>query len=146
MSVLQSLKLVSAKKSPQTPIAIKRNKLANKLQEQIELINAQREGRTYAAKRTQWTNDTETGARIALEVDKRVREWYWTADTGKINAVIKYGAATLALGKGGKNAIEAADLGDLLSAFSTVKQAVISGELDDAITEASVRTRKGFGK
>lgn len=146
MSALQSLKLIAAKKSVQTPSAIKRHKLATKLQEQIELIQAQQEGRAYLATRIQWTNDAETGARVAVEVSKRVREWFWSADGGKFNAVIKYGASTLSLGKGGKNAIEVADFNELVAAFSAVKSAVLAGELDDAIADASVRTRKGFGK
>lgn len=146
MSALQSLKLIASKRAVQSPIALKRNKLATKLQEQLDLIAARQEGRTYVAKRTQWTNDTDTGARVAIEVNKRVREWFWSADTGKVNAVIKYGANTLPLGKGGKNAVEVADLNELFSAFDTVKTAVLAGELDDAISEVSVRARKGFGK
>ena len=145
MSALQSLKLIAAKRAIQSPIALKRSKLATKLQEQLDLIAAQQEGRTYVAKRLQWTND-DTGARVAVEVSKRVREWFWSTDSGKLNAVIKYGANTLALGKGGKNAIEVGDLNELATAFSAVKSAVLAGELDEALAEVSVRTRKGFGK
>ena len=146
MSALQSLKLVTAKRATQSPTAVKRHKLAAKLQEQLDLIEARQEGRAYAATRLQWTTDADTGARVAVEVNKRVREWFWTAEGGKLNAVIKYGAATLALGKAGKNAIEVANMAELASAFSTVKSAVLAGELDEAIADASVRTRKGFGK
>jgi hypothetical protein len=146
MSALQSLKLVAARKSAQSPTAIKRQKLASKLQEQMDLIAAQQEGRSYVAKRMQWTNDADTGARVAVEVNKRVREWFWAADGGKLNAVIKYGASTLALGKGGKNAIEVGNMAELADAFSAVKSAVLAGELDEAIADASVRTRKAFGK
>ena len=145
MSALQSLKLIAAKRAIQSPIALKRSKLATKLQEQLDLIAAQQEGRAYVAKRLQWTND-DTGARVAVEVSKRVREWFWSTDSGKLNAVIKYGANTLALGKGGKNAIEVGDLNELATAFSAVKSAVLAGELDEALAEVSVRTRKGFGK
>ena len=146
MSTLQSLKLVAAKRTAVSPIAVKRNKLANKLQEQIELITARQEGRSYSPKRTQWISDTDTGTRVAVEVNKRVREWYWTNEQGKVNAIVKYGANVLALGKGGKNAIEVTNLAELAGAYDTIKQAVVAGELDEAIAEASVRARKGFGK
>lgn len=146
MSALQSLKLIAAKRATQSPVSVKRSKLATKLQEQLDLIEARQEGRTYVAKRTQWTNDADTGARVAVEVSKRVREWFWSTDGGKLIAVVKYGANTLALGKGGKNAIEVGDLNELASAFSAIKSAVLAGELDEAIAEVSVRTRKGFGK
>lgn len=146
MSALNTLKLVAARKQPQTPTAAKRAKLIAKLHEQIELIKAQQQGETYTATRTKWSTDQISGTRTACQVHKSVRQWHWTADNGKINAVIKYGATSLALGKGGKNAIEVANTAELTAAYDSVKQAVLGGELDDAIAEASQRTRKGFGK
>ena len=146
MSALNTLKLVTAKKPVQTPIAVKRTKLLTKLQDQIDLMTAQQQGKNHHVVRTQWVTDTDSGARVAVEVHKRVREWFWQNSTGRLTAVIKYGAATLALGKGGKNAFEVTDVAELIAAFNAIKSAVIAGELDDAIAEASVRTRKGFGK
>ena len=146
MSALNTLKLVTAKKPEQTPTAAKRNKLLTKLQDQIDLMTAQQQGRAHHVVRTQWVTDTDSGARVAVEIHKRVREWFWQNSTGRLTAVIKYGAATLTLGKGGKNAFEVSDLAELIAAFNAVKSAVIAGELDDAIADASVRTRKGFGK
>lgn len=146
MSALNTLKLVTAKKPVHTPIAVKRNKLLTKLQDQIDLMTAQQQGQTHHVVRTQWVTDTDSGARVAVEVHKRVREWFWQNSTGRLTAVIKYGAATLTLGKGGKNAFEVSDVTELIAAFNSVKAAVVAGELDDAIAEASVRTRKAFGK
>ncbi len=146
MSLLNTLKLVTAKKPVQTPIAVKRTKLLTKLQDQIDLMSAQQQGKNHHVVRTQWVTDTDSGARVAVEVHKRVREWFWNNSTGRLTAVIKYGAATLALGKGGKNAFEVTDVTELIAAFNSVKAAVIAGELDDAIADASVRTRKAFGK
>lgn len=85
MSTLQNLKLVTAKKMPVNAVTAKRNKLANKLQEQIELIAAKQAGQRYTRTRVQWISDDETGTRTAVEVPKRVREWFWTANTGKVN-------------------------------------------------------------
>ena len=146
MSLLNTLKLVTAKKPVQTPIAVKRTKLLTKLQDQIDLMTAQQQGKNHHVVRTQWVTDSDSGARVAVEVHKRVREWFWQNSTGRLTAVIKYGAATLALGKGGKNAFEVSDVAELIAAFNAIKSAVIAGELDDAIADASVRTRKGFGK
>ena len=146
MSLLNTLKLVTAKKPVQTPVAVKRNKLIAKLEDQIDLMTAQQQGRAHHVVRTQWVTDTDSGSRVAVEVHKRVREWFWQNSTGRLTAVIKYGAATLTLGKGGKNAFEVSDVTELIAAFNAVKAAVIAGELDDAIAEASVRTRKAFGK
>ena len=146
MSGLQGLKLVTAKRTSHTPTTLRRQKLANKLQEQLDLVVARQEGRIHTATRTQWQEDAETGQRVPVQVPKRLREWFWNTDTGKINASVRYGTNTLSLARGGKNAIEVADLEELHAAFTAIKQAVLAGELDDAIAEASIKTRKGFGK
>jgi hypothetical protein len=90
--------------------------------------------------------DRVTGERTVITTVKRVREWYWRTGDGKVNLVIKYGAKTLALGKGGKNAIELANENEVLDALRLIKNAVGLGELDDAIAEASTATRTAFKK
>lgn len=145
MSVLANLKLVSAKPiRASSPAVIKRQKLCAKLQEQIDACVAGLAGETYTAKRTKLVVDTATGERTAVSVGKRVREWYWRADTGKLMLAVKYGARTLTLGKGGKNAIELATQADVVDALKLIKNAVIAGELDEAIAEVATATRTGF--
>ncbi|MEI6790840.1 MAG: DUF6641 family protein, partial [Myxococcaceae bacterium] len=90
--------------------------------------------------------DATTGLRSAVEVNKRVREWFWVSDTGRLNVAVKYGASTLTLAKGGKNAIEVTNGAELINTLKVLMAATANGELDDAIAEASVRTRKAFGK
>jgi hypothetical protein len=51
----------------------------------------------------------------------------------------------LELGKG-KNAIELSTGEELISTLVLLKDAVIAGELDDAIANASDKLRAGFGK
>lgn len=77
---------------------------------------------------------------------KRVKEWFWIGDNGKINLAVKYGAKTLPLNKKGANAIELSSGDELISALKNLKVAVLNGELDDAINEVSTATREGFGK
>ena len=90
--------------------------------------------------------DAETGLRTTVEKQTKVREWFWRAENGKFNLVIKYGAKTLMLGKGGKNAIEVANEAELLHTLKVLKAAVADGELDELIAEAASATRKAFGK
>jgi len=59
---------------------------------------------------------------------------------------IKYGAKTLVLAKGGKNAIELANFAEVVATLQLVKTAVEQGELDDPIAEVSAATRKAFAK
>jgi len=147
MSALANLKFVAARKSRATTPAVQRRmKLCAKLQEQLELCTAQQTGDVYTAKRLRTVVDAATGAKTVVEVHKRVREWYWTAETGKINLAVKYGASTLTLAKGGKNAVELNSTAELINTLKVLMAAAANGELDDAIAEASLRTRKAFGK
>jgi hypothetical protein len=145
MSVFAKLKLVASKRERNlSPILVRRNKLAAKIEEQLQLATAQKEGRLYAPKRIK-TVTNELGERVAVETTKRVKEWFWTTPANKINLSVRYGSKTLELSKG-KNAIELTSGDELLATLSMLKEAVIAGELDDAITNASDTLRAGFNK
>jgi hypothetical protein len=145
MSVIAKLKLVASKRERNlSPIVVRRNKLAAKIEEQLMLATAQKEGRLYAPKRIKNVTNSE-GERVAVETTKRVKEWYWTTPANKINLCVRYGSKTLELSKG-KNAIELSTGDELLATLSILKEAVIAGELDDAINTASDKLRAGFGK
>ena len=145
MTFIAKLKLVASKRERNlSPILVRRNKLAAKIEEQLQLATAQKEGRLYDPKRIK-TVTNELGERVAVETTKRVKEWYWTTPANKINLCVRYGSKTLELSKG-KNAIELSSGEELLSTLSMLKEAVIAGELDDAITNASDNLRAGFNK
>ena len=145
MSVIAKLKLVASKRERNlSPIIVRRNKLAAKIEEQLQLATAQKEGRLYAPKQIKNVTNAE-GERVAVETTKRVKEWYWTTPANKINLSVRYGSKTLELSKG-KNAIELSSGEDLLSTLSMLKDAIIAGELEDAITNASDNLRAGFSK
>ena len=144
---LSSLKLVTAKKQlSASPIVHRRNKLVAKLHEQIELCEAKRSGQQFAPKRLKTYINKQTGERMTVETVKRVKEWFWISDNGKINLSVRYGAKTLPLNKKGANAVECTDGEDLINTLKSIKLAVMDGELDDAITEVSSATRRAFGK
>ncbi len=145
MSFIAKLKLVTSKRERNlSPIVVRRNKLAAKIEEQLQLANAQKEGRLYAPKRIK-TVINDSGERVAVETTKRVKEWFWTTPANKINLSVRYGSKTLELAKG-KNAIELSTGDELLATLSMLKDAVIAGELDEAITNASDKLRAGFNK
>ncbi len=146
MSTLASLKLVASKKTRTlSPVVQRRNKLAAKLHEQIELCTARRAGEIYAPKRLRTVTDKHTGERKTVEAVKRVKEWYWTNDAGKLNLAVRYGSKTLDLAKG-KNAVELAGMDELIDVLGKLKEAVLAGELDTQIDAASGALRAGFLK
>ena len=147
MSTLNSLKLVVSKKHQSVaPIVQRRQKLANRLHEQIELCEAKKTGNTFAPKKLKTYTNKQTGEKMTVETIKRVREWFWIGDTGKINLAIKYGAKTLPLNKKGANAIELTNSDELIATLKSIKVAVLNGELDEAIGDMSLATRQAFGK
>lgn len=148
MSTLSNLKLVVGKRHlTASPVVHRRNKLVAKLHEQLELCEAKKAGDTYAPKHLKTYTNKQTGERMTVEAVKRVKEWFWISDSGKINLAIKYGAKTLVLNKKSKaNCIELASGEELISTLKALKTDVLDGALDEAIEEVSTATREGFGK
>lgn len=146
MSALSNLKLSTAKRPQSMPVVlIRRNKLIKKLYEQIQLAEAQQAGDTYMAKRLKNVRDTETGLTKTVEVNKRVRAWWWTGDNGKLCLNVKYGSNTIELSKG-KFAIELAGTAELVPVLNTLKDAAEAGELDSQIEGVAGVVKSGFGK
>lgn len=147
MAILDNLKLVVGKRSRYLdPVVVKRNKLSARIQEQMDICQAHLDGRIYAPTRERVVVDEATGESSVVSVKKRVTEWFWQSNTGKVNIALRYGASTLNLAKGGKNAIEVNSLHEVIPTLEILKSAVESGELDVAIGEASAKTRKSFVK
>ena len=147
MAVLSALKLVSATRTQGIdPVVNRRNKLVEKLQEQLMLAESKVTGRVYAPTKIRTFVDKETGTRSTVEVAKKVREWFWSGDAGKVNLSIKYGAATLYLNGKNATAIELNNYDELVSVIKSLKTAVIDGEFEKAIESATKATREGFGK
>ena len=146
MSAFNGLKLVAAKR-PQvaTPVVQRRNKLSNQLWEQIELARAAAEGRTYAPVKLRNVVNKVTGERTRIEAAKRVKQWWFVAENGKLVLNIRYGVRVLELAKG-KSAIEMATAADLVPTLELIKRAVEAGELDAQIDAAALKLRDGFGK
>jgi hypothetical protein len=144
MSALNTLKLVNAKR-PQTalPIVLRRNKLSNQLFEQIELARCQADGKTYAPSRLRSIKDKHTGERKLVDAVKRVKQWWFVADNGRVCLQVRYGTRVLELAKG-KNSIDVGTVAELLPVLETVKKCVEAGELDAQIDSASAAVRERF--
>lgn len=125
------------------PVQLRRNKLAKRLWEQIELAKAQQAGTVFAPTKLRTVVQNDTGLRRQVEVSKRVKAWWFTADNGKLAVSVRYGTRLLELGKN-KWAVEVGTDKDLVPVLETLKAAVLAGELDTQIEAASVKLREGF--
>lgn len=145
MTALAGLKLTTAQKPTQmSPIQQRRNKLAKRLWEQMELAKAQQAGTTFAPTRFRSVVQNDTGQRKQVEVAKRIKQWWFVADNGKLVLSVRYGTKVLELAKG-KWAVEVGSDKELVPTLELLKGAVLAGELDAQIEAASDKLRDGFG-
>ena len=146
MSAFNTLKLVSAKR-PQNaaPIVQRRIKLSNQLFEQMELARNLGEGKVYSPMRVRSVKNKYTGERKLVEAIKRVKQWWFTAENGRVCLQVRYGTRVLELAKG-KNSIDVGTVAELLPVLATIKKCVENGELDVQIDAASAAVRERFNQ
>ena len=146
MSGLTALKLVQAKREKgSSPQHVRRQKLSNKLAEQIHLAKAQQSGVEFAPLRIRTVKDEATGQSRKVEVPKKLKPWWWTDDKGKLCITVRYGARTLEIVEG-KNAIETDSIADVITSLQVIQTAVDSGELDKRIDAVMGQVKAGFAK
>lgn len=144
MTILETLKLTTAKKARHVPpILVRRRKLASKLWEQIQLAKSHVQGTPFSVTKFKSLVDKTTGIRKQVELQKRLKAWWFANEQGKLCVSIRYGTQVIELAKG-KYSIEVSDEQTLISALETVKRAVEVGELDAQINAASERARRVF--
>ncbi len=145
MTALAKLKLVSVQADRKSPTILRRAKLTGALAHQIALAKAANTGDVYAAKTVKFVINPESGIRTQVETAKRVKPMWFTAPNGKLVLALRYGAKALEIAKG-KNAIEVADMDDLVATLELIKTAVNAGELDPQIESVSGALSAGFTK
>ena len=96
MSGLSALKFVANK--PQqinSPKHARRQKLSNKLHEQIQMAKAIQADTEFVPVKIRSVRDQETGETRKVEVPKRLKPWWWPSENGKLCITVRYGARTL---------------------------------------------------
>ena len=145
MATLSTLKFITAKRTTQLPVAIqRRTKLLLRLDEQLQNARAIAEGKTFSVLRKRKTTDID-GVSVYTNVPKKLRTWWWKQENGKIAFSVRYGTAVVPLSSKA-NAIEVANMTELVSALSIIHAAVAAGDLDTQIVAAGTRLRDGFKK
>ena len=146
MSGLSALKLVQAKRQGgNSPQHARRQKLSNKLHEQIQLAKAQQSGGEFAPTKVRTVRDEVTGESRKVESPRKLKPWWWTDEKGKLCVTIRYGARILEIVEG-KNAIETDNIADVITSLQVIRTAVDSGELDKRIDAVMGQVKAGFAK
>jgi len=144
---LASLKLVNAKRQNTVdPIQFRRNKLNEKLKIQIAMAQAMSRGESFSQKRKKLMRDGATGQTSLIEVDKRVKTWWFTNnDTKKVAVQLFYGNKVIDLAKG-KNAVEVSNGEELIATLLKLQELVLDGTLDSQIALAADNVKARFSK
>lgn len=141
---LASLKLVNAKRQNTVdPVLFRRSKLNEKLKIQIEMAKALSRGEQFTVKRMKKVADEVSGQTSLIEVNKRVKTWWFTNnDTQKVAVQLFYGNKVIDLAKG-KNAVEVSNGDELITTLLKLQEAVLDGALDAqiAVTADTVKER-----
>ena len=145
-TILSAFKMVNAvRQVKMDSTQFRRQKMAKKIDEQVKLAVAIRDGQTCVIKRLRSITDKATGLVSQMEVSKRINQWWWT-EGNRILLQLKYGTRVLLLNGKDKNTIEVGSGDELIKVLELVKTSVNNGELDAAIEVASAKVRERFKK
>jgi hypothetical protein len=147
MSVLSSLECIeiNSKSVRTNQIGSMRQKLIDRISDQIELAHAIEAGASYQRTRFRRVQDLETGDITQVPTKTRVRPWWIEDRDGSILLWVKYGNQNLEVQKG-KTAIRLASKQEITSTLDLVRTAVRAGEFDDKIKGAVKGFQERFRK
>ena len=137
MSLITSLKLIEFRpETAQGRIFVRRRKLAEKIDQQINLAD----DAAFIATKIVTVTD-ENGNQHRREVAKRIKRWWIVNADDTVQLTVRYGSKPIELAKG-KNAIACANVAEVGTVLSKVKEAVLKGELDTALNSVTAIARK----
>jgi hypothetical protein len=113
------------------PILTRRQKLIERLEEQISLAK----NPDFAPKVKRWVKDDQ-GNRKLTETAKRISPWWVTDQKGEVYLSVKSGLKRIEFEKG-KTAIKVGALSKLEGFLQTLVEATRSGEMDNLIPASS---------
>ena len=141
MSALKKLLIKTVSRQTVLSLAeIRRKKMLFKIEEQQALLESVLKGQEFKVTRQRVTRDA-AGAKVRHTVDRQVKAWWFAQGAGAAVFVqAKYGTKVIAL-SGAGNSVQVATVGDVAAVLAAIKDAVVGGELDNAIS-AVISARK----
>jgi hypothetical protein len=122
----------------------RRNKLSNKLWEQIQLAKSQMEHTHFVINRRITVKDLE-GNYKSIERPKRIKPWWFMTADGTLCFSVFYGSKRIELIPG-KTSISVKNMNDLIEALELLKSETETGSFDAAIEHASGALKLNFNK
>ena len=136
MSVLSKLTVKSVTRAnKQNPVQLRRRKLVAAIEEQMNVAAATAKGESYEVTRKSWVMNDQ-GEKVLVDKLRKVRPWFFAQDGGWY-VQCKYGNKVLKIDGG--NAVFVKAMKDVADALSSLRTAVETGELDEAIDACATR-------
>jgi plasmid stabilization system protein ParE len=129
MPILKNLTFTAVPTRSHDPVAARRAKLVERLEEQKTLLA----NPAHLRRSTRWTGKGDE--RRQVEREQRVRPWWRTDPSGAVVMAIYHGARPLEFEKG-KAGIAVTDRGKLPGLIDTLIAAAKAGELDGLMARA----------
>ncbi len=144
-NTLNTLQFVDAVRPRSMPaVQQRRNKLCNKLWEQIQLAKSQIEHTHFVVKRRVTVRDIE-GNYKSIERPKRLKPWWFMAADGALCLSAFYGSKRIEIIPG-KTSIAVKNMSELLKTLEILKQETEAGSFDKAIEAASGALKMNFSR
>jgi hypothetical protein len=145
MGHLENLKIVAQQqKRTQSKTEHRRLKLLEKLDEQLDMVQALIDGEIYTKTKVAYVKN-EGGQRVLVEKPKRVRPWYWMSGAGGCYFQVWYGSKVIEL-KPGMTAVQVSKREELPAVIRSIIDAVRFGELDVQIEDVAERNKEQLRK
>jgi hypothetical protein len=122
----------------------RRNKLSNKLWEQIQLAKSELDSKPLTIHKRKTVKDTE-GNLKSITVPKRIKPWWFVSNEGKVCISVRYGSKIISL-KPGMPSIQVNDTQELIETLEIIKAEVEKGSFDQEIEAASGALKANFKK
>ena len=136
MTLLSTFTFTEYKRTIASPIDNRRRKLIAKIEEQLRLAT----DADYIPTKQKWVEGAD-GEQNRIAAPKSVKRWWTQAADGGVLLTIRYGSKPIEFAKG-KSAIVLKSTDDVAPTLSTLKQAVLEGELDTQIEALAAFGRK----
>ncbi len=145
MATIDKLNFVTTHKPiHQPPVVQRRNKLSNKLWEQIQLAKSQLDGKPLDINKRKTVKDIQ-GNLKSITVPKRIKPWWFVSEDGKVCISVRYGSKIISL-KPGMPSIQVIDSQELIETLEIIKAEVERGSFDQEIEAASGALKANFKK
>lgn len=137
-----SFSTTSKKSESAQPNLVLRKKMAASLAEQIEGAKAELAGQPFMRQRQKWM-PVEGGGKEFKTIQSAFRKFWFTDTQGKVLIELRFGNKPLPIG--GRPSIMVGELANLPAVLTTLRDAVLAGEIDvdiAAVAESRKRGRK----